>query len=328
MKYIQLGAIIFVLLCLLAIDLFLGDVRIPVSYLFQTETPIMEWNIILFEFRIPKIITGLLVGIALSVSGLVMQIVFRNPLADPYILGISSGAGLSMAVVVIAGTWLGWAAWVGNSWWLIVASCAGAMANMLLILLIAKALHDRLTILIIGIMISGMNTSLISILQYFSEASLLKNFTVWTMGTISDTTGDKLLIFGFVVLVSILMLIFNLKYLSALFLSDNYAQSLGMNVQRWRMVFLLLASVLTGAVVAFCGPIGFVGMVVPHICRMLFKTNHVNHLFFLSIVAGMAFVIFADILANLPQNAQLPLNSVASLIGIPFVIFVLIEKKQ
>lgn len=305
-----------------------GEIDIPLKYLLDSERTNEIWNVVLFDFRIPKMVTAVIAGIALSVSGLIMQTVFRNPLAGPYILGISSGAGLSVAVLIMAIDVFQLSFFDGSNWATITASFIGAIAVMLIIAAVGKKMQDMVSVLIVGILISGVNTSLISILQYYSHASPLKNFMIWTMGTVSQTSGNALSILAVTVLIGVVVVFMNLKALNTLILSDSYIKSVGINIKNLRTLMLICASLLTAAIVAFCGPIGFVGIVVPHICRMLFKTNNMIKLFFLTIAVGALFLLIADILTNLPTEGKLPLNSVTSLIGIPFVIFIFVENRK
>ena len=329
---------IFLLLIILAVlffvlDLFLGSVSIKAGDIWQalfsgTESRL---EIILFKFRLPKAATALLVGIGLSLSGLQMQTIFRNPLAGPDVLGITSGASLGVAFVI-----LGFSVSISpemlegfGNWILVISSWAGAGAIMIVILIIASRIKDIMTILILGIMLSSGISALVILMQYFSSESLLKAYVIWTMGSLGNLTSDQLMVLMISVSVGVLISFASSKMLNALLLGENYAVSIGLNVKFARFVVFFCTSILAGSVTAFCGPIGFIGIAVPHMARILFKTSDHKILIPGTILIGGAVMLLSDIIAQLPGSEKvLPLNAVTSLIGIPVVIWVILRNRK
>jgi iron complex transport system permease protein len=317
----------------LILDIFLGSVSIRPSEVlnaFFTNSH-NGFQTIVLKFRLPKAITALLVGIALSLSGLQMQTVFRNPMAGPYVLGISSGASLGVAFVI-----LGFSATItpdsltglGN-WILVAASWLGAGAVMLLIMVISSRVKDIMTVLILGIMLSSGISAVVTIMQYFSNETMLKAYVIWTMGSLGNLTVSQLNVLLISVSAGIILSLFSSKMLNALLLGENYAGSIGLNVKFARAVIFICTSILAGSVTAFCGPIGFIGIAVPHIVRILFKTSDHKILIPGTILMGGAVMLASDILSQLPgSETVLPINAVTSLIGIPVVIWVILRNRK
>lgn len=325
---------LFLLLMLLFIlDIFLGSVTIKpsdvIATIFKNSGSNMET--IIMRFRLPKAITALVVGIALSLSGLQMQTVFRNPMAGPYVLGISSGASLGVAFIILgssssisAESLKG----LGN-WMLVGAAWIGAGGVMLLIMIISSRVKDIMTILILGIMLSSGISAIVSIMQYFSNDTLLKAYVIWTMGSLGNLTASQLQVLLLSVSAGLLLSILSIKMLNALLLGENYARSIGLNVKLSRTLIFACTSILTGSVTAFCGPIGFIGIAVPHIARILFKTSDHKLLVPGTILTGGAIMLASDIISQLPgSDSILPVNSVTSLIGIPVVIWVIFRNRK
>jgi len=323
----------FLLILFFLLDIFLGSVEIKAADVFRaifTGTDDTVETIIL-RFRLPKAITAIIVGIALSLSGLQMQTVFRNPMAGPYVLGVSSGASLGVAIVI-----LGFSSAIipanlpglGN-WLMVISAWIGAGAVMMLIMVISSRIRDIMTILIIGIMLAGGISSIVSILQYFSNETLLKSYVIWTMGSLGNLSASQLKVLLITVTGGLLLGIFSIKMLNALLLGETYAGSIGLNVRASRMVIFICTSILAGSVTAFCGPIGFIGIAVPHIARSLFRTSDHRILVPGTILAGGAIMLLSDIISQLPGSDKvLPLNSITSLIGIPVVLWVLLRNKK
>ena len=333
----RVGLIFAGLLLLVAIfivlDVFFGSVSIKASDVIKaifTGTD-STFETIILKFRLPKAITALTVGAALSLSGLQMQTVFRNPMAGPYVLGISSGASLGVAFVI-----LGFSSSItpdslnglGN-WILVAASWAGAGAVMLLIMIISARVKDIMTILILGIMLSSGISAIVTIMQYFSNETMLKAYVIWTMGSLGNLTANQLSVLLISVSAGLIMSLFSSKMLNALLLGENYAGSIGLNIRFARVVIFTCTSILAGSVTAFCGPIGFIGIAVPHIARILFKTSDHNVLIPGTILTGGAVMLISDIISQLPgSESVLPVNAVTSLIGIPVVIWVILRKRN
>lgn len=324
----------FLSLALFLIDLFTGSVIIPFRelfrFLFIQDDGSTNW-LMLHEFRLPRVLTAVIAGIALSVSGLQMQNMFRNPLAGPYVLGISSGAGLAVALVVMGlpGIFSYSVLSSGNSWVLIIAAWLGSGFILFLILLFSLRIKNIMTILILGVMIGSGISAIISILQYFSQEAALKAFVVWTMGSLSAVGQEQIpfLAAGFFpgFIISILII----KPSNAILLGENYAKTMGVNLRLYRVFVFISTSLLTGSVTAFCGPIGFVGIAVPHIARLITNTSRSGVLLFASVLIGCIIMLFSDIVSQLPgAQGMLPLNAVTSLIGIPVVIWIVVGKRN
>lgn len=323
-----------VLLILLIVDLYVGSLSIPfaglIKLLFIENNNSAEW-MALHYFRVPRVFTALIAGIALSVSGLQMQTVFRNPLAGPYVLGISSGASLGVALVV-----LGFTSYFGSNvfglssaWLLILAAWLGAASVLLLILLVSLKTKDIMTILILGIMLASGLSAIINILQYFSGESALKAFVIWTMGSVNSVTREQLPLLLMAFFPGILLSLLIVKPSDAMLLGEEYAKTMGVNIVGYRILVFTSTSLLTGTVTAFCGPIGFIGIAVPHICRMLFNTS--KHIVLLSgcFLIGASLMLLSDIISQLPGSQTiLPINAVTALIGIPVIIWIITGKRK
>ena len=327
------SVLLLLIFILLILDIFLGSVSIKASEVIRaifTHTN-SNFETIILKFRLPKAITALTVGVALSLSGLQMQTIFRNPMAGPYVLGISSGASLGVAFVI-----LGFSANIttdslnglGN-WILVAASWAGAGAVMMLIMVISSRVKDIMTVLILGIMLASGISAVVAIMQYFSNETMLKAYVIWTMGSLGNLTSSQLNVLLISVSVGVIMSLFSSKMLNALLLGENYAGSIGLNVRFARAVIFICTSILAGSVTAFCGPIGFIGIAVPHIARILFKTSDHKVLVPGTILLGGAVMLISDIISQLPGSENvLPVNAVTSLIGIPVVIWVILRNRK
>ena len=282
------------------------------------------------QFRLPRIITALIAGIALSISGLQMQTLFRNPLAGPYVLGISSGAGLGVALVVLGFSGLfSYSVFAsGNNLVLIIAAWMGSAIVMLIIMTVSLRVKSIMTILVLGIMLGSGISAIINILQYFSNEAALKAFVVWTMGSLSSVSMDQIiyLLIGF--LPGIAIAFFIIKPSNLILLGEDYAKTMGVNIRNYRFLVLLSTILLTGTVTAFCGPIAFVGIAVPHISRMLGKTSRNGLLLMYSILIGASVLLLGDILSQLPgSDLILPINAVTSIIGIPVVLWIVFRRR-
>jgi cobalamin transport system permease protein len=318
---------------LFLLDLFLGSVSLKpgdiINALFvNTETVART---ILLKFRLPKAITALCVGMALSVSGLQMQTLFRNPMAGPYVLGISSGASLGVAIVL-----LGFSSslspdsihTVGN-WAIAGASWTGAGLVMLLIMFISGRVRNIMTVLILGIMLASGISAVVGIMQYFSSESMLKAYIVWTMGNLGNITSSQMGVLLMSVTAGILASIFSVKMLNALLLGENYARSIGLNIRLSRIAIIAGTSILTGTITAFCGPIGFIGIAVPHVARIIFRTSDHKVLIPGTLFAGAIIMLISDIISQVPGSDNvLPVNSITALIGIPVVIWVILRNQR
>ncbi len=316
---------------LFLINISLGSVSIPPGEIVQAliGLPIDNsiWRDIIIDFRLTKALTCILAGSALAIGGLQMQTLFRNPLAGPDILGLSSGASLLVSLVFMAG--VSSFSLLSESWSLALAACAGSSLMLLLVLAIAGKVKDNTSLLIVGLMIGAGTASFVSVLQFMSRAEDQQYYLIWTFGSLGGLNWTEIGILTLALLVGSVLLIVNVKSLNAWLLGDNYSQSLGMNLKRSRLLMILSTSVLTGAVTAFCGPIAFVGLAVPHLIRLLFKTS--DHRLLLPAVGmgGASLLLFCDSLAQVPGSTYvLPINAVTALIGAPLVVWIILKGKK
>lgn len=323
------------LLCLLlfVLNLSIGSVHIPfgeiAGRLVGKPLPKTSWETILIEYRLPKALTAILAGISLSVSGLQMQTFFRNPLAGPYVLGISSGAGLGVAILLMASSAFGWVLYQGNLgvWPIIFAASLGAILVLLLMSLTAWKVKDSMTLLIVGLMFGAAVSALISVLAYFSEAEQLKLFTIWSMGSLGGSSYAQLTGFSLALVLGSIPMLYMLKSYNAMLMGEAYAESMGVNISNLRWAMIFSTGILAGCATAFCGPIAFIGIAVPHMARLVFKTSDHRILLPGSALAGAIILLFCDAVSQLPGSAQtLPINAVTSLIGAPMVIWLILRR--
>jgi len=328
--------LVVALVLLFVLDLLSGSVSISlfqsISALYHPSSADPQISTILFQFRIPKAITAVLAGAALSVAGLQMQTIFRNPVAGPDILGVSSGASLGVALFVLStglifkGSLL---FSISGSLGIVLAAWIGAGCMMLLIVLLASRLHDLMTVLILGILISGAIMAVVNVLQYFSSESSLKSFVVWTMGSLGSTTRDQLWILAPAVLVGLMVAMLSSKFLDAFLLGENYARSMGMNLRLAYLLTFASTSILAGSITAFCGPIGFIGIIVPHLARRVFQTSLHSKLIPVTMLMGAVVMLVGDLISQLPgYGTTLPINSVTSLLGVPVVVWIIFKNKK
>jgi iron complex transport system permease protein len=330
--------LLFLLLLAFALSLALGSVSIPleqvVRILLGGEADKASWATILFDFRLPKAVTAALVGAALAVAGLQMQTLFRNPLADPFILGISSGASLGVALVVLgigvggALTFVAGLSLFGNLT-LAVAASLGAGSVLGAVLLISRRVQNTLTLLVIGLMFGYLASAVVTLLIYFSQPERVQVFSLWSSGSFGGVTWEQMRVFAPVALLGLGLAFVMVKPLNALLLGDEYARSLGLNVRRARFWIILSASLLAGISTAFCGPIWFIGVAVPHVARSLLNTADHRALLPASLLMGASFALIADVIAQLPGSQHvLPINVVMSLFGVPIILWIILRQRQ
>jgi iron complex transport system permease protein len=314
--------LLFLVISLLILDIFFGSVSIKASEVIKavfTSTD-SSFETIILKFRLPKAITALLVGIALSLSGLQMQTIFRNPIASLGVAFVILGFSADISPDSLKG--------LGN-WILVSAAWLGAGAVMILIMFISSRVKEILTILILGIMLSSGISAVVTIMQYFSNETMLKAYVIWTMGSLGNLTSGQLNVLLISVSVGVLLSLFSVKMLNALLLGENYAGSIGLNVRFARIIIFTCTSILAGSVTAFCGPVGFIGIAVPHMARIVFRTSDHRVLMPGTIFIGGAVMLACDIISQLPgSNSVLPVNAVTSLIGIPVVIWVIMRNRK
>ena len=322
---------------LFVLNLLLGTVKIPVGDVLATlmgsqEISEITRNII-WSSRVPQALTAMVAGAGLAVSGLQMQTVFRNPLAGPSVLGISSGASLGVACVVLLSGSLGGVAlsrlgYIGDVA-MSVAAIIGSLAVMILILYVSQKVKGNVTLLIIGVMIGYLATAVIGVLKFFSAEEDIKAYVVWGLGSFSRVSGNQMVLF--VVLMAILLPLSMLlvKTMNLLLLGDGYARNLGLNIRRARMQVILCSGVLVAIVTAYCGPISFLGLAVPHLCRALFRSSDHRILMPGTLLAGAALALFCNLVARMPGfEGALPVNSVTALVGAPVIAGVLFRRHQ
>ena len=317
------------------INISLGTVSIPLkevfSSLFGGEAIKSSWQFIILEYRLPKAITAILVGGGLAISGLIMQTLFRNPLAGPFVLGLSSGASLGVALLILgAGVFGGTlGGLLLGPWILVIASALGSFLVLLAVLAVSFKVKDTMTILIIGLMFGSVTSAVVSVLSYFSNAEQLQQFVFWSFGTLGNVSWNGILILFICVLIGLLICLSTIKSLNALLLGENYAKSMGVNLKKATLLIIIATSLLAGGITAFAGPIAFVGLAVPHLTRQYFTTS--NHFILLPAVflSGGILMLFCDTVAQLPfSNFTLPINAITSLFGAPVVIWLLVRKRK
>ena len=333
---LALALILCTLLFLL--DLGLGSVSIPPFEVFKVLVGFSDgnelWEKIIFMIRMPKAISAILAGTALAVAGLQMQTLFHNPLAGPSVLGITAGASLGVAMIMLTGGGvasiyaikeLG----IGGSWLIVIASASGAALVMIFILLLSIRLKDNVSLLIIGIMVGNITISLVSIWQYFSEPEQIQDYLIWTFGSLGGVTPGQLRIFAMIVILGLSLTFLNSKSLNTLLLGENYARSLGLNVFWARTMIIVTTSILAGVVTGFCGPIAFVGIAVPHLARSLLGTSDHRILIPSTLILGAAIMLACDIIAQLPGSQMaLPINAITALFGSPVVVWVIVKRRN
>lgn len=319
---------------LFAMNLCFGSVSIPMKEIwaavFGGEGS--TYRAIVMDYRLPQAITALLAGIGLSVSGLLMQTLFRNPLADPSLLGISSGSSLGVALVVLLGTATGLSVSTLTLWstfGITVAAFVGAFAVLLLILALSSRLRSMVSLVLVGIMIAYIAGSITDILKFFSQKEGLHSFVIWGMGSFSNVNKAQLPFFAIAVLVGSIGSFLLFKTLNLLLLGERYAENLGVNIKRSSMLIILASGFLTALITAFCGPIAFLGLAVPHIARFLFKSSNHKLLIPATAFIGMDLALFCNLIARLPSfEGSLPINSVTALIGAPIVLWVIFHRQR
>ncbi len=333
-KFLLMGALI---LFLFILNIALGSISIPpyeiLKILSGAETGRASWQGIVLDTRLPQAFTAVLAGAALGVSGLMMQTLFRNPLAGPSVLGVSSGASLGVAllmmIVSVPDIRIITQNQISSNFSVVFAAFAGAFAVLLLIMILAAKFRNNTTILIIGIMIAYIISAIVGILQFYSLKEDLQAFVIWGLGSFANVSWQQHAFFFPVVFIGIAISVFMIKPMNALLLGDNYARNLGFNTRRISILLIVAAGILVAVVTAYCGPIAFLGIAIPHLSRNLFKSS--DHFINVpgTILSGMMLALFCNMVARLPGfDGALPINAITSLIGAPLVIWVIIKSKH
>lgn len=338
MKYyyfVLYTVVTIIIVILFVFDIMLGSIHIPVMEIIKilignsSDTP---FDYIILNFRLPKAITAVFVGAGISLCGLQMQTLFKNPLADTSILGISSGASLGVASFIMMSSLLPSLvpSYISSSYWgIVISAIIGAFLVLCIISIIISWIEDIVSVLIIGVMFAFITSSIVSVMQYFSDPEIIKNYIIWSFGSLSSTTWDQLYYLIPIVSFGIFITFFLPKQLNSILLGDNYARSVGVNISNTRMVIIGVTSIITGTLVAFTGPISFIGIAVPHYTRIIFKTTDHKILIPGTILCGIAIMLFCDIISQAPaQGIILPINAITSIIGAPIVIFVVMKRKK
>ena len=322
------------LLCCFIINISLGSVSIPLYGVFESVfgTPSNEsWGYIIQNYRLPKAITALLVGSGLGISGLLMQTLFRNPLAGPFVLGISSGASLGVALVILGSGLFGGAFAVAmtSKWSVVIAASLGSFLVLLSVLIVSSRVRDTMAILIIGLMFASITGAIVGVLSYFSSAEQLQRYVFWGFGSLGNLSWQEVGVFALIYSVGLVLSLASIKALNTLLLGDNYAKSLGLNLKQSRLFIILATSLLAGTITAFAGPIAFIGLAIPHLTRLVFNTSNHKILLPAVILFGSVIMLICDTIAQIPNSDYtLPINAITSLVGAPIVIWLLVRKRN
>jgi iron complex transport system permease protein len=328
----QWSILVVMLVLLFMLNLSLGSVDIPLGEIFsiltggKTIDPV--WEEIMWDFRIPKAITCVLGGSALALGGLQMQTLFRNPLAGPEVLGLSSGASLGVSLVFMSNAAGVTLFTIQSPWTVAIAASSGSAVVFVVMLAISRKLQDNVSLLIIGMMVGAGTSSIVNVLQFLSNADEMQMYIIWTFGSLGGLNWVEIQVLSLILVLGIGVAFGNIKSLNAWLLGNNYARSLGIDLRRSRFYTILSSSILAGGVTAFCGPIAFVGLAVPHLVKILIRSHNHKVLIPAVSIGGAALLLGCDILAQLPGNTNiLPINAITALIGAPVVIWVIVRNK-
>ncbi|MFS4468076.1 FecCD family ABC transporter permease [Maribacter sp. 2210JD10-5] len=333
--YLSFSILLFILLGAFFLNLSLGSVSISIMDILEaifndtlknTSTEYIIWN-----YRIPKTFTAVLVGGGLGLSGLLMQTLFRNPLAGPFVLGISSGASLGAALLIMGSAFFGGVMAFGlvNDVGLAIAASIGSFLVLLAVLIVASKVRDTMALLIIGLMFGSITAAIVSVLSYFTNAEKLQQFIYWSFGSVGNLSWSQLLILSFLIVIGIVLSTFSIKSLNGYLLGENYAQSLGIDLKKSKYIIIIATGILAGSITAFAGPIAFVGLAVPHLTRQIFNTTDHKTLIPAVLMYGAILMLLCDTVAQLPGSVNvLPINAITSILGAPVVIWLLVRKKK
>lgn len=327
--------LLLALLISFCVNISLGSVSIPfidvLHAIFGGKVNEESWRYIVLNYRVPKALAAILVGSGLSLSGLLMQTLFRNPLAGPFVLGISSGASLGAALLIMGSSALSglFAYDIVGDVSLAVASSIGSFLVLLTVMVVASKIKDTMALLIIGLMFGSITAALVSVLSYFSNAENLQRYIYWSFGSVGNLSWSQLSILFFLVLIGLLLSIALIKTLNAFLLGENYAKSLGVDIKKKRFLIILATGLLAGGITAFAGPIAFIGLAVPHLTRQIFNTTDHKILVPAVVIYGAILMLLCDVLAQLPTSVYvLPINAITSIVGAPVVIWLLVRKRK
>ena len=317
------------------LNISLGSVYIPLKDIFKSiigaATEQESWEYIIQDYRLPKAFTAILVGSGLGISGLLMQTLFRNPLAGPFVLGISSGASLGVALIILGSSLFGgiFAFLMISKWSIVIAASLGSFLVLMSVMVVSIKIRDTMAILIIGLMFSSITAAIVSVLSYFGSAQQLQQYIFWGFGSLGNLSWNELGIFFIIYFLGMILSISSVKSLNSLLLGENYAKSLGLNIKKSRLTIIIATSLLAGTITAFAGPIAFIGLAIPHMTRQIFNTS--NHKILLPAVFlfGAIVMLICDSIAQLPTSEYtLPINAITSLFGAPIIIWLLVRKRK
>lgn len=327
--------LVLAIVVLTFLNIGLGSVNIPfkdvIGALFNMEVSRETYRYIIIDYRLPKAFTAIITGSGLAISGLLMQTLFRNPLAGPYVLGLSSGASLGVAIVIMGASLFGvsFAAILLSKWSLVIASSLGSLLVLLAVMLASIRLRDTMAILIIGLMFASLTAAVVSVLAYFSPAAQLQQYIFWSYGSLGDLSWNDVSILFIFWILGIVVSIACIKNLNSLLLGEQYARSLGVSIRKNRLLIIIATSLLAGSITAFAGPIAFVGLAVPHLVKQIIPVNNHSILLPAVILGGACLMLICDIAAQMPGSEYtLPINAITSLIGAPVVIWLLVRKRK
>jgi len=327
--------LLIALLLFLIINISLGSVSIPfkdtINAILGGELSNESWKYIVWNYRIPKAFTAILVGSGLALSGLLMQTLFRNPLAGPFVLGISSGASLGAALLIMGASLFSglFSFGIVNDVSLAVASSFGSFLVLLVVVVVASRIKDTMALLIIGLMFGSITAAVVSVLSYFTNAEKLQQFIYWSFGSVGNLSWQQLLLLFIIIFTGVVLSIVSIKPLNSLLLGENYARSLGVNLKKSRYIIIIATGLLAGGITAYAGPIAFIGLAVPHLTKQIFNTTDHKVLVPAVLVYGAILMLICDTIAQLPASANvLPINAITSIVGAPVVIWLLLRKKK
>ncbi|MDM1097407.1 MULTISPECIES: iron ABC transporter permease [Myroides] len=333
-KKVGLIGLITVLLILFVLNISMGSIHIPfskvISVLLGEEEVKETWRYIILNYRLPKAIVAVLVGVALSISGLLMQTLFRNPMAESYVLGISSGASLGVAILILGVSFLPTTvvSIFTSTYGIALVSILGSLGLLFLVLLVSNSVRNTVTVLIVGLMFGSFANAIVGILTYFSSAEQLKRFAFWSLGSLGNLSWESITLFAIVAGIGVLGSMLLIRALDAMLLGDNYASSMGINVKKARNMIILVTSLLAGISTALVGPIAFIGLAVPHIARLILKVSSHRYLIITTALLGGVLMLICDMLTQIKgEQFLLPINAVTSIFGAPIVIWLILRRK-
>ena len=334
-KYSKYHLLFLVLLVIAAVlNLVIGSVRIPVTDVLEIVSGNFSgkasWEYIVLEYRLPKLVIACVVGAALSIAGMMMQTLFQNPMAEPYILGVSSGASLGVAICILGKSLfsLGFQDYLTGNIAIILFALGGSILVMFIILGISQRIKQIATLLIVGLMFSSFTSAFVNVLAYFSTAEELKKFTFWNLGSLGNISWQQISFIVPILCAALAGSFLLNKSLNTLLMGEGYAKSMGLNIKKIKFLIILVTCMLVAVCTAFVGPIAFIGLAVPHITRIIYKTTNHFHLFTGNIIIGALILITCDIICQLPgEQFVLPINAVTSILGAPLVIYLILRNR-